>query len=214
MTNTQFIIMSIKGSRQIIEGNDCAICGGNQTDIKWYKVSGVISSSFTDYDYLRNKDSAFLCSFCHDCLSGTLLIGESGKHSGIRAFSFYADTKGFKIIRHSDKWDFLVIKKLEPPYYIGFTTTHKKHISFKGKITTGNSVIVNTETGNIVFDRNEWHPICEIVQKLYNEKITKSELLQADATRGKFISEFIKLKPHINKSQYRLIVDCVQQEQE
>lgn len=209
MTNTQLIIESIHGKVETIsDGNTCCLCGGDKTVEKWFDRKKIISSSFTDWDCMSDIDGQTICSFCVACL---------GKELGLRNHSFVADQSGFKFIKHQEKWHYLWDYEPKPPYILVFTTTHKKHISFKAVISfeiglPENVIMINTETeSGLWFWRKRWEEgqIKNMIQFLYDGGITKSELLDCSITR-KWCPELAYLKPYKDTIQYKLIVDCVQ----
>lgn len=201
MKNTMLIIEALRGKQETIAGNPCCICGGTRTVEKWYDRKKVISSSFTDWGAIHNIHGYAVCSFCAACIGGDLKL---------RNYSFKADQNGFEIIKHKRKWHYLWDYNFKPPYVLAFTTTHKKHISFKAKIGRKKTIIrINTETGSYDFDRSYWIGIKEIVQDLYDNGITKAELLECSITR-KWYPEILQLKKYKDTVQYKLIIDCVQ----
>jgi hypothetical protein len=207
MTNTQLIIEAINGKAETIsDGNTCCLCGGGETVEKWFDRKKIISSSFTDWNCMSDIDGQTICSFCAACL---------GKELGLRNHSFVADQNGFKFIKHQEKWHYLWDYELAPPYILAFTTTHKKHISFKAATGHGElfytkgKILVNTESEFLWFDRISLKLIKDMIQSLYDGGITKSELLDCSITR-KWHPELAYLKPYKDTIQYKLIVDCVQ----
>jgi hypothetical protein len=206
MTNTQLIIESMNGKAETIsDGNTCCLCGGDKTVEKWLDRKKVISSSFTDWNCMSDIDGQTICSFCVSCL---------GKELGLRNHSFVADQNGFKFIKHQEKWHYLWDYEPAPPYILAFTTTHKKHISFKAAIAyeimcIDYTIMINTENEWEWFDRKSLKKVKDIIQSLYDGGITKSELLDCSITRS-WYPEIIDLKSYKDTIQYKLIVDCVQ----
>lgn len=202
--------------------NQCCLCGIKKA-FKFEKRDKIISHSFTDYNYMKNKDSQFICGYCKKLLDDNYLDSPKGKRCGIRLYSFLIENNKFKIIDRKEKENYLFNHEFQIPYIICYSNTGQKHISWKAKIGYSNEIIIfNTENGQISFDRKKYLDVYFVVKKLYNNGISKDELLKCNLIPKRIqklinnnISNFQEIsyiKKFKNDINYEFIISCLQKE--
>ena len=219
---TQKIIEVIeKKQRKLLDDeNMCALCGGTKTIGKWFDFNKNTSDNFTDFNEAKVKDSDKLCYFCKQTISDNFLDSPKGKKCGLRLYSFLVENNKFIKIDLKEKWFYLFEYNYKTPFILCFSETGKKHISFKAKESFNTKNFwVCTEYCNIWFERKKWYPVFQIANDLYQQKVTKKELLSYSISPWKFnkynlnFKNLKKLKPYKNTEQYKLIISVLQKEE-
>jgi CRISPR type IV-associated protein Csf1 len=216
MTNTQMIVSAITKKQRIETEKTCCLCGGNKIISEWTKSKEVFSGNFTDYNYLKNKQSDILCDFCTFALSDKSMDSPKGKKCGLRLYSFLVENNDFTIINYDEKAYYLFEHAFNIPFILAFSSTGQKHISYKSVINYSSDIFtVSTDFMNIIFDRALWFQIYEIANNFYQNKCTKDELLNCSIPPWKFnkydinFVDYQKLKRVQNTEQYKLIVSIL-----
>lgn len=198
---------------------DCCLCG-NKKSFKYENRNKILSTSFTDFNVMKNRDSQFICGYCEKLLDDRYMESPKGKRCGIRLYSFFIENKKFKIIQKSEKEKYLFDYQFNLPYILCLSDSGQKHISWKSKEGQGNRVItINTENGLLIFDRDKYITVYTIIKKLFENGISKEELVCCNLIPKKIqkiidnnissFQEIIFIKRFKNDNCYNFIINCL-----
>jgi len=136
----------------------CAICGA--TNIHGFRRAEVISSSFTDHDFLSTDKQ--ICQYCAACLGK----GQPRNHF-LRNTSFLATKSQLLRLKREEIWQY-IFNPPSPPFIFGVTYNHKKHISFKAPINLSReNYQIRTENECVTIPPKAIQPLSAILQKWY-----------------------------------------------
>ncbi|HEY0087612.1 MAG TPA: hypothetical protein VGB37_02145 [Candidatus Lokiarchaeia archaeon] len=220
---TKNIVEAIEQKQYIDDiENECCLCGIKKA-FKFKKRNKILSASFTDFNFMKNRDSQFICGYCEKLLSDDYLDSPKGKRCGIRLYSFLIENNKFKIIDRKEKESYLFNYEFQLPYILCYSDSGQKHISWKANYGfSNNNITINTENGQINFDREKYKNIYLLAKKLYLNKITKDELRECNLVPKKIkklidenitnFNEIFLLKKYKNNVCYNFIIDCLYKE--
>ncbi|HOM05463.1 MAG TPA: hypothetical protein PLU67_08230 [Candidatus Kapabacteria bacterium] len=161
----------------------CAFTGEKITE--GYEINKIISSSFTDYEYLKYK-SDYVSVDIALLLSNRLING----NSGLRNYSFYCTEKELKILKREEIEDILINPK-ETPFIFCISFNNKKHISFKSKINYNNdNFIIQTDLAPVKINMKELNEVYPILKNRYSVLPEKKESTQLPTYFSKEEIEF------------------------
>lgn len=193
----------------------CCICGIKKA-FKYEIRKKILSTSFTDYNYMKYRISNYICGYCEKLLSNKYLDSPTGKKCGLRLYSYIIQNNNFSIIDMKNKIKYLFDVKYQNNFLLCFSKSGKKHIFYKAKLSyDNNTFFVCTEDYNIIFDRKKYKKIFEISNELFQKGITKNELLACVIDPKKIYTykidydKIIQLKKHKHDRCYELIIDCL-----
>jgi len=122
---------------------------------------------------------------CYDC-AFVLKYGFFRKNN-------YIIEKGaeYKVIKHGDIWDNILMKVIDPPSFISLTTSYKKHNIFWGEINRTDSdiryIVYNQhEIKYSIFDDKKYF---DIVNSLYNDHKQTKEAIETGNISSSQLSE-------------------------
>jgi CRISPR type IV-associated protein Csf1 len=199
--------------------NSCCLCGVDKA-FKFEKRNKILSQSFTDFNFMKNRDSQFVCGYCEKLLSDNYMESPKGKRCGIRLYSFLVEKNKFKIIDKKEKEDYLFDYQFQIPYILCLSDSGQKHISWKAKEGNSNdTLIINTENEVLYFNRKKYKEVYLLVKKLYNNKISKEELLNCNLDPKKIkrlidnsissFNEIFYIKKFKDDNCYNFIINCL-----
>jgi hypothetical protein len=213
---SKLIIESIEQKKyKDIINNNCCICGIEKANY-FENRNKVLSTSFTDYSFMVNKDSQYICDYCQKLLNNNYLNSPKGKTCGLRLYSFLIENNNFYIIDMKQKIDYLFNYKFKIPFLLCFSKTGKKHIFLKSKLSYNyDKFWVCTEENNIYFERNKYLQIYQIVNNFFQLGVSKNELKTCIIDPKKInkfklnLNDLIIIKKYKNNQCYELIIDCL-----
>ena len=137
--------------------NTCGVCGAK--NVPGYKISKVVSSSFMDWDIIRDDE---VCQYCAVCLGKDIPRSE-----WLRCTSFLANEGLLKRLNREEIWDFL-FSPPEPPFVFCATYSYKKHIFFRAPVNYDrNYFTIQTDKGAVDIVHAQISGLCEIIQNWY-----------------------------------------------
>jgi len=156
----------------------CCLC--ESEGIQGFRRKQVIASGFMDVGYLRPTD--WICRYCAACLGY-----QQGRTGLVRNFSFVAGENALQFLKREEIWH-VMTDPPEPPFVLGVTYSHKKHISFKAAVNLSRTHFsASTEAGHVQVNPDgdatlkgtmqRWYTICKPT-KTEPTWFTKAHVLQ------------------------------------
>jgi len=213
---SKFIVNAIEQKKDIdLISGECCFCGKIESE-KFHEKNKILSKSFTEYNYMKNKNCEFVCEYCRKLLNNNYLDSPKGKKCGLRLYSFLIENNKFEIINYDKKIYYLFDHFFKLPFLLCFTSLGKKHIFYKAKFSYSKNIFfVCTEEGNIYFERDKYKEIYKIVNRLYQLGVSKDELKNCIIDPKKInkyavtFNDLIIIKKYKNNSCYELIINCL-----
>ena len=170
MHNTE-IIFKAAGEPEVnvceIEKCKCKVCVKDITEgIPYNKV---ISSNFTNYDFLRDTNSKYICAACVWCISNPEL----------RRNNFIADIRNLYLLKKNDLEEYLfnLSNYVSGEFVVGVTISFKKHNSFRCKVNINPDCFwIRQEDTEYIFDVKKLRPIYDLLNDAYMQ-FSKDEIL-------------------------------------
>jgi len=164
VSNTKMIVEAIEKTEydDFDIGDQCCCLCGTKKSFKWTAREKILSSSFTDWNVMKDKNSQYICGYCEKLLSDSYI--KTGNHddkgrektAGLRCYSFLVEDGQITFISSKEKEKYLFEHFYKTPYILAFTDSRKKHISWKAAIGGSNTTItINTENGKYSLNRNK-----------------------------------------------------------
>ena len=133
----------------------CCLCGSVLGE---WERKRFIKEGFTNQDQLRASDSQAVCSACAVCLD----------EPKMRTSSWIAVPCGLRWLKRDDFWS-LLFSRIPTPFVLYFTTSFKKHGSFKALINySSDEFYVQFEETGITFRPEQWREPARTIQALYS----------------------------------------------
>lgn len=146
----------------------CAFTG--QKINEGFKLKDALSSSFTDYEYIKYK-SEYVSVELALLLSGKIINGKAG----LRNYSFLATENELKIFKTEEVWRALFEEK-ETPFMLCVTFNGKKHTSFKAKLNYNNTdFVIQTDLAPVRIYMPDVNEVFPIIQNRYSVIPEKKE---------------------------------------
>jgi CRISPR type IV-associated protein Csf1 len=216
---SKIIVQAIENKKydDVIE-DKCCLCGIEKAN-KFENKKNILSKSFTDYNRMKYRCSEKICNYCIKLLNDDYMESPKGKRCGLRLYSYIVENNKFKIIDMSEKINYLFNYQFKIPFLLCFSKTGKKHIFYKAKLSySKNNFWVCTEENNILFEREKYIEIYNIVNNLFQLGISKDELKSCIINIKKIykfnidFNNIIKIKKYKDNQCYELIIDCLVRE--
>lgn len=158
----------------------CAFTGEKISE--GYRLKDIISSSFTDYEYIKFQ-SEHVSRGVGLVLSSRLINGKSG----LRNYSYFVTQDEIRILKSNEVEEYL-LKEKPTPFVFCITFNGKKHTSFKAIINySSNNFTIQTDIAPVLVKKKDLDIIYPILKNRYtiidkNDKkqktfFTKDEIL-------------------------------------
>lgn len=136
-------------------GGVCAVCG--KTITEGVPIKKVVSSSFTDWNFLADISASHVCAACTWCIKEPKMRRSQYIATENRLVYFKRE-----IIEH---WLFF---PPHPPFVFFMTSSYKKHGSFRAKVNGSRDLFyIQFEDRQILFSPNKYKELFELMKRMY-----------------------------------------------
>ena len=146
----------------------CAVCGREISE--GVPIKKVVSSSFTDWNFLADMTALHVCAACTWCI----------KEPKMRRSQYIATENELLYFKREDIETYL-FDPPEPPFVFFVTASYKKHGSFRAWVNDSRHLFyIQVEDRQILFSPNKYRELFNTMKRMYTTFNKMKEIARGD----------------------------------
>jgi len=146
----------------------CAVCGRGISE--GVPIKKVVSSSFTDWNFLADMTASHVCAACTWCI----------KEPKMRRSQYIATENELIFFKREDIEAYL-FDPPEPPFVFFVTSSYKKHGSFRARVNDSRHLFyIQFEDRQILFSPNKYRELFNTMKRVYTVFNKMKEIAKGD----------------------------------
>jgi len=154
----------------------CAVCGKEISE--GIPIKRVVSSSFTDWNFLADMTASYVCAACTWCI----------KEPKMRRSQYIATENELLYFKREDIEKYF-FEPPEPPFVFFVTSSYKKHGSFRARVNDSRHLFyIQFEDRQILFSPNKYRELFNTMKRMYSVFNKMKEIAKGDYIQKRVMS--------------------------